>query len=233
MKQYGILGKGSGKLGSSVFAIIGGEQIVRQYNPVVSNPNSPAQVAQRAKLKLMSQIAADLAPIIAIPKDGLKSSRNIFVSKNIGLCGYDNDAANVKVDKLQITAGSAAFPKVLVQTVAEGIQVNLDAAAASDVEKVVYCLFKVGEDFQLSLEDSVVVKDTSSAGVFPSTFHSELKEGLVLAYGIRESVAGEAISYGNYDAGDATGIAELAVTRKIKNAASSFTATTGSRFYNI
>ena len=54
MKLNGIVGKGTGKLGASVFAISGGEQIVRQYNPVVSNPNTDAQVAQRAKLKLMS-----------------------------------------------------------------------------------------------------------------------------------------------------------------------------------
>ena len=230
MKQYGLLGKGSGKLGSSVFAIIGGEQIVRQYNPVVSNPNTAAQVAQRAKLKLMSQIAADLAAVLAIPKDGLKSSRNIFVSKNIGLCNFDNDGANVRVDKLQITAGSTNFPGLNGGVTASGIEVVLTSPAASDVEKVVYCLFGLGDDDQLNLVDSAVVTDASSTGIFPYEFHSEIQTGLVLAYGLRPTAGGSSVSYADYEAGDATGIAELITSRKIKNAAASLTKTSGYRF---
>ena len=76
MKLYGLFGKGSGKLGSSVFAISSGEQIVREYNPVVENPNTPAQVEQRAKFKLLSQLASDLASALAFKKEGLVSTRN-------------------------------------------------------------------------------------------------------------------------------------------------------------
>ena len=81
MKLNGFVGKGTGKLGSSVFAVSGGEQIVRQYNPNVSNPNTDAQVAQRAKFKLMSQLAAVLAPGLAFKKDSLVSPRNKFIKK--------------------------------------------------------------------------------------------------------------------------------------------------------
>lgn len=231
MKQYGILGKGSGKLGSSVFAISGGEQIVRQYNPVVSNPNTPAQVAQRAKLKLMSQIAADLAPVIAIPKDGLKSSRNIFVSKNIGFALYDNDEAHVDVTKLQITPGSAPIGQLSVERDGSNIVALIQGGAPDDITEVVYALYEVGDDFQLSLIDSAVVTEPGQNNEFLHQFASAANDGVIFAYGVRGGVTGSGVAYGNYDAGDATGMAQLAVTRKLKNAASTLTKTEGFRFY--
>lgn len=230
MKQYGILGKGSGKLGSSVFAISGGEQIVRQYNPVVSNPNTPAQVAQRAKLKLMSQIAADLAPVIAIPKDGLKSTRNIFVSKNMSLVTFDNDLAEVDVRNLQITAGSGFLPRIGVVSAAGGISVSLTEAATEDIDKVVYILLKTGADFQLILVDSLVVEAPGVGRNFEGEFHSDESNGFVLAYGIKLATTQGGVSYENYQADSATSIADLVVTRKIKNAASSLTETKGQAF---
>ena len=51
MKLVGILGSGSGKLGSSVFSTVAGETVVRQYQPTVANPNTEAQVNQRARMK--------------------------------------------------------------------------------------------------------------------------------------------------------------------------------------
>lgn len=103
MKLNGFVGKGTGKLGSSVFAISGGEQIVREYNPNVSNPSTDAQVAQRAKLKLMSQLAASLSSALAFRKNGLVSARNQFVSKNIALCSFENDKADVDVTGISLT----------------------------------------------------------------------------------------------------------------------------------
>lgn len=230
MKQYGLLGKGSGKLGSSVFAISGGEQIVRQYNPVVSNPNTAAQVAQRAKLKLMSQIAADLAPIIAIPKDGLKSTRNIFVSKNIGLSTYENNNAVIDVRELQITPGSSYFPNISVETVGAGVEVLLTAAAPDDVDKVVYILLDTAEDSRIIVVDTAVVEEASAGRTFVHDFHTERTTGFVLAYGVKLSTTQAGVNYLNYEADTATALAELFTSRKMKNAASSLTATVGTSF---
>lgn len=230
MKQYGILGKGSGKLGSSVFAISGGEQIVRQYNPVVSNPNTPAQVAQRAKLKLMSQIAADLAPIIAIPKDGLKSTRNIFVSKNIGFATYENNEASIDVSNLQITAGSGYLGRPQAAMEAEGLSVAIPTGVAEDIDKVVYVLLNTGDDYQLRVIDSVVVEQPGNERKFYHSFHTEMDTGFVLAYGIKTTTAQAGVSYEDYNADTATSIANLVTSRKMKNAASSLTATFGTNF---
>lgn len=230
MKQYGILGKGSGKLGSSVFAISGGEQIVRQYNPVVSNPNTAAQVAQRAKLKLMSQIASDLAPILAIPKDGLKSSRNIFVSKNIGLATYENNNAAIDVRELQITPGSSYFPSISVEAVGAGVEVLLAAAAPDDIDKVVYILLDTDDDGRFIIVDTAVVEEAAAGRTFVYDFHTERTMGFVLAYGVKLSTTQAGVNYKNYVADTATALAELFTSRKMKNAASSLTVTRGKSF---
>ena len=83
MKLNGLLGTGSGKLGTSVFTTVKGTQIVRQYQPTVNNPSTNLQVSQRSRFKLVSQIAASMADVIAIPRNGIISSRNLFVKKNM------------------------------------------------------------------------------------------------------------------------------------------------------
>lgn len=57
MKLNGLIGTGSGKLGSSVFAVRAGQQIVRQYQPIVLNPKTEGQVLQRARFKAAVQSA--------------------------------------------------------------------------------------------------------------------------------------------------------------------------------
>lgn len=233
MKQYGIFGKGSGKLGSSVFAISGGEQIVRQYNPVVSNPNTPAQVAQRAKLKLMSQLAADLAPVLAFAKDGLKSARNQFVSKNIGLADFRNDGASINYANLLITAGSAGFPGIEITIVNESVEVGTLEPVPADVDSVVFVVYKVADDGQLLLTDSEVVKVDNTEAPVSTILSFEGQQGVAYAYGIRSMATDAGVSYGDYNAEDATYIAELVATRKIKNAASSLTRNSGRGFVRV
>lgn len=228
MKQYGILGKGSGKLGSSVFAISGGEQIVRQYNPVVSNPNTPAQVAQRAKLKLMSQIAADLAPVLAIPKDGLKSARNQFVSKNIGNATFADNTAEVDYEKLQITGGSAAMPELGNVAFADGhVTGALASAAPEDITAVVYCVFKLDSKMQLSLQASSVVETAGAGRTFPFDMEVQGETLIVYAYGLKTGTTGFDMKYEDYEIGDATDVARLVTTRAIKKTSSALTVTVG------
>lgn len=228
MKQYGILGKGSGKLGSSVFAISGGEQIVRQYNPVVSNPNTPAQVAQRAKLKLMSQIAADLAPVLAIPKDGLKSARNQFVSKNIGNATFADNTAEVDYEKLQITAGSAAMPELGNVAYADGhVTGALASAAPEDITAVVYCVFKLDSKMQLSLQASSVIETAGAGRTFPFDMEVQGETLIVYAYGLKTGTTGFDMKYEDYEIGDATDVARLVATRAIKKTSSALTVTVG------
>lgn len=152
MKLVGITGTGTGKLGSSVFAVNSGVQIVRQYQPVVSNPSTEAQVEQRAKLKLASQLARDLKKSIAIPKDGLVTSRNKFMSRNFPLISYANNTAEVALDSVQLTDSSLAFPAVTATAGADTTDLRINAAnwVKGSYEKIAIEIYNRNSDGTLS-----------------------------------------------------------------------------------
>lgn len=228
MKLNGILGKGTGKLGSSVFAITGGVQVMREYNPNVSNPNTDAQINQRAKFKLMSQIAADLASVIVIPKDGLVSARNRFVSKNIGFVEAVNGEATVNYVALQLTASDSAFPAVTGAIDDQGnLSVELAKMPAADVQKVVYCAFAKDDTNQLSLIGTTIVDRSEATNNFAATFANAADAYVVYAYGIKASAIAANPNYDNYVIGGATDIARLVASRSISLDASGMTRTSG------
>lgn len=105
MKLNGIVGKGSGRLGSSVFTVRGGEQIVREYTPNVANPNTDAQQAQRAKFKLLSQMAAITANGLLFPKVGNVSRRNAFMAANMPAVTYSENTATMLLENMLLGPG--------------------------------------------------------------------------------------------------------------------------------
>lgn len=198
MKLNGIIGKGTGKLGSSVFAISGGVQIMREYNPEVSNPNTEAQIAQRAKLKLMSQLGAALAPALGFAKMGLVSARNQFVSKSIGLCSFEDNEAQVDVTELQLTPSNINLPGLSVSGENNVINVALDAAAGSNIKRVAYFVFEQTEGSQLRYAASKIVTEAGAGNTFPTTFEVTAGNYVVYAYGIKDNSVNATIRYENY-----------------------------------
>lgn len=152
MKLVGITGTGTGKLGSSVFAVNSGVQIVRQYQPVVSNPSTEAQVEQRAKLKLASQLARDLKKSIAIPKDGLVTSRNKFMSRNFPLISYANNTAEVAIDSIQLTDSSLSFPAVSATVIEAATDLKITATnwVKGSYQKIAVEVYQRNNDGTLS-----------------------------------------------------------------------------------
>lgn len=57
-KMYGLGGVLSGKLGNTVLAVYNGVQVARQYQPIVANPKSAGQLAQRAKGNLVGRLSS-------------------------------------------------------------------------------------------------------------------------------------------------------------------------------
>lgn len=200
MKLNGIIGKGTGKLGSSVFAISGGEQIVREYNPVVSNPNTDAQVAQRAKLKLMSQIAAALAPGLGFAKKGLVSARNQFVSKNIGLVTYADGKATVSLNNIHLTPSNIPFNELAVTSSANNISAALATAADSTIKRVAYFVYEQLDSGELKFVESKIISEAGQGRTFPTTFTVQQSAYVVYAYGIKDNSADATMRYENYEA---------------------------------
>jgi len=198
MKLNGIFGKGSGKVGSSVFAISGGEQIVRQYNPQVSNPSTDAQVEQRAKLKLMSQVAAALAPAIAFKKQGLVSARNQFVSKNIGLCTFEDGVADVAVQKLHIAPGPLVLADLSVsRSSASAAAVSVPALAEGTLDRVVYVAARFDETEKIALE-SISVAEAGNSNTFAANIAVAPEKCVVFAYGVKFNSASAKIKFNDY-----------------------------------
>ena len=168
MKLNGLLGTGSGKLGTSVFTTVKGVQIVRQHQPVITNPSTKLQVAQRSRFKLVSQIAASMADVIAIPRIGLTSSRNLFIKKNMPTVLGGIEGAQVSYEKLQLTSGTAAIPDIVATRSSGDLTLKLASDASAIVNRVVYCIFTKNSGGQLMLSDSAIASVAGVDGSFES-----------------------------------------------------------------
>lgn len=228
MKLNGFVGKGSGKLGASVFAISGGEQIVRQYNPQVANPNTDAQMQQRAKLKLMSQLAAVFGPALAFKKKGLVSARNQFVSKNIGQAVFEDGNATIDLITLQLTPGNTALPGISI-TAGQGgqNQIELAAMAPEGVKRVVYVITHIDSENKVSVNNVRLVSIGGVNNTFPTNFSLEAGSDFVLAYGIIDANAGATALYENFVADENDMVATLAYIKSNTAAGFIYTETSG------
>lgn len=228
MKLSGITGKGTGKLGSSVFAVNSGEQIVRQYQPVVANPSTEGQVEQRSKLKLMSQLAAAYATVLAFRKDGMKSARNLFISKNIANVSFAEETATINLPAMQLTAGSTGIPAVTVlRDGTTALNVALESSAANVCARVVYVAMEKTTDGSVRYLDSAVVNTAGNDGTFPGTLAYTANEVVVYAYGIKDISSNASSIFGNYAVSTGTQVASLIASRSMSASDFGFTKTVG------
>jgi hypothetical protein len=199
MKLNGIMGKGSGKLGSSVWGISGGVQVVREYNPVVTNPQTVAQTEQRAKFKLMTQLAAAMSGQIAFRKSELTSARNKFVSYNISKTYMNNEKAQVDLRSLSLTGSSISIGEIVAtRTSEEVLSVAFADAMPANISKVVYVVYKSDENDQLQFIAEQVVSEAGPGRTFPTTSAVPNETLVVFAYGIIETSQKAKVVLENY-----------------------------------
>lgn len=228
MKVFAHNGKGTGKLGGSVYVINHGVQIEREYNGVISNPSTTAQVSQRSRFKLASQVSAALAPVIAIPRKGIQSPRNLFVKRNIGYFYGGPDGAQVTYENLQITQGCIGLPGFRAAREIQGkITLAMQDSVLASCDHVVYNVFKKTSEDQLQLMNSVVVEvdDTNAEAIIDI---DDVAGNLVFyAYGIRLKNARARATYGNYQVQTGVDFAKLIANRTIEMSDVQFTQTRG------
>ena len=200
-----------GKVGGSIYRVRGGVTIESKYQPVVFNPQTPLQVANRAKLKLMSQLSEVLAPILALPRKGLVSGRNLFVKINYKNASYANDQASANMLGLKITDSVLSLPAVNAVRSSTLLNVSLATTADLSLEGVVYAQVAVENDGTLRLVDTKVVVEPGQGRTFPTTMALVSANSYVYAYGYR----GNAVIvhyYGDVNVVTAEQIARLVVT---------------------
>lgn len=217
-KIYGLFGSMTGKLADTVMSVRNGEQIARKYQPIVFNPSSPAQVAQRAKMKLMSQLSAIMANSIAIPREGNVSSRNLFTKYNFPLTSYDGQTlqASITLADVQLTKSALIGPEIQAFTRgADSISVSVFSSSLPvGTSRVVYILCKKVAD-TVVVVGSRVATEPGLNDDWGVTFPLSNVELIVYTYAMRDNSEGAKAKFGDLKALSAESIAKLIVTRTV------------------
>lgn len=226
-------GKTTGKVGGLVYATAGGEQIVREYNPSVANPSTKAQVNQRARMKLMSQLSAALSPVLAMTKDGLVSQRNKFTKINFPASYALNGIAQITYENVQLTEGNTALPALYAAGAVDSNKLTFEAgfaqAPTATINRVVFCLFRKSNEGKLEYVLSQIVSERSQPDnliFFYVTFQNlPVAEYVLFAYGMSDTNERATASYGNLNVVTASDLARLVATRAISFSDYQFTQT--------
>lgn len=228
MKLSGIAGQGSGKLGNMVLSVRAGEQIVRQYQPNVSNPSTDAQVETRSKMKLVTQLSKVVAPVIAIPREGLSSPRNRFVSENYALAGFDTNEAIINLNRVQLTKSVVGLGDFSAdRTGGNYIEVMLINAAPADIKAITYVCLKKGADGSLSLFSKVTESDPGDYRQFEGYIPYTDAEVVIYAYGVRDGEGQLSAKYQGLTALPTEQVAKLIASTSAKAASITATKTKG------
>lgn len=227
MKLQGFL-KGVGKIENIVVSQTGGVTIARAYQPNVSNPKTEKQVDQRARLKLASQIAAAMSPVIAIPKNGLVSARNAFIKKNMDLITAMQGTAQMMFAKIQLTNGSIPLPALKVEYQSDGtIAFGLVSNPGDSISRMVYCLFKKNANGQLEFYKSYVTENPTAQNDYLMGDTGMDGEVVVYGYGIKDLSTSAKVKYDSYNIASGADIAKLVSTRTMNASDYQFTKTNG------
>ena len=236
-KVTSLYGKTMGKIGSIVFSTSGGYTIAREYNPHVANPSTPAQVSQRARMKLMSQLSACLSTSIVMQKEGLVSRRNKFTKRNMPACYASNGTAQITYENVQLTEGSLGLPQITAQfdvdadTGQENLKISLASNAAINVARVVYNIYQKTDEGKLQLIYSAISESASPNGsifgisIPASPFKN--KELVIYAYGMVDTSEKAKANFGNLNVKNGSDLATLVASRTLSYEDYQFTQTRG------
>lgn len=228
MKKYSANGKGSGKLGGSVYVINHGVQIEREYNGSVSNPSTSAQVGQRARFKLASQVSAALENVIAIPRKGILSPRNRFVKRNMPFFYGGVDGAQVTYENLQLTLGSAGLPSIYAErTESNELEIQMTQPVNMSVSHIAYSIFRKTDEDMLQLVATEIVPVSEDEVDAHVTIADPGGNIVIYAYGYRMKNAKAKAKYDNYRVASVTDMATLIANRRLELSDIYFTGTRG------
>lgn len=181
----------------------GGATIMRKNgNP--TNPQTKKQCDQRAKFKLMSQIATAFKSVIAIAREGEKSPRNIFTSINFPLVTmnseYTGDGGQATMNWIGLQLTKSSIPldpsKVNIDRSQDGVTVT---CSDDSLSKVVFVGVRVDDNTGrfVAKEEHIVNVESGQA-----SYHwaDGAQPTGVLIYGIIESDGEEAsrVKFENY-----------------------------------
>lgn len=155
-KSTNGLGQFRGKVGSVVFRVNQGEQIVSAYQPVVRNPKSNLQTAQRNKLYLASQLSKLLSKEDLIgmnPTGSARDRRSMFVKNVIDntTSVLDGDLFTSKIDYslVRVSSGLDSMVSATIDSSNSRIAINFGAISEYDYNRIAVKVIQLswGEKF--------------------------------------------------------------------------------------
>ena len=188
----------TGKFAGAAFQQSPGNGTILREVVKPTNPSTEAQVEQRAKFKLMSQVATAFKSVIAMKREGNITPRNMFVKINSPLLEFDaaENKATIQLDLLQLTKSAQA-----VSLTAEFNEETGDAAIVLSADMPI--LYGAVFVRAAASGNGIVIKDIARetvaepAASISHTFNGSQVEDVILAYGITQDTAGLAVKYGN------------------------------------
>lgn len=213
-KFYGGYVK-SGKLGSSVFAISKGVTVERQYQPIVNNPQTKLQIAQRAKFKLLSGLASVVSPFACLLTEGLQTQANVFIKRNMQLVSFVNGAAQINMPNIQISGGSNSFVTptfTITQGTGKGT-ISAEDVTAAGFDGVVFLVVGTKRPRVARITGKVVLAPSEGAFSIEFPTASSFQEYHLYAYGIKLTDKGTS-AYGSLNS-ISENVVEVSVTRMI------------------
>ena len=222
-----VNGKMTGKLSGTVYSVRGGEQIVREYSGTISNPSTPAQVAQRAKFKLLSQLGEIMSSALMLPEVRNVSSRNQFMKLNMPSVAYVEalDKAEIDWAAVKLTSGILYMPNITaIERTAGRISAGIQGAqGTSPYDVVVYAAYALLGD-HLRLGEVKSINTAGASGDYAVNMAMPgTGAGIIYAYGIVFNDEKVRVRYNNIIAEQ--GDASLSVIKSILTANSSVTET--------
>lgn len=227
-KLVGLFGKASGKKGDAILAVNHGDQIMRQWNPIVKDANSAKQVATRARMKLMSQLGAIFEPIIAIKREKGASSRNMFTKVNFPKTSFTGATADINLKGVQLTKSPNAFPTFQADRSKNTIiECWISQGNINDYDAVVYACVEILDDQRIRVHDSVLVTNPGTNRDFYGTMAYSAESIVVYAYGIYYNSGEARATYENIEGEAAQHIAQLYTENRQSISGSVLTGTNG------
>lgn len=226
-KIFGLSGRITGRKGDAVFAVRSGEQIVRQYNPVVNNPKTPAQVDSRLKLKFSSQLGMVFANVIAMKKNGAQSVRNVFQQVNfpniLVADGVNGRKASIEMVNIKLTKSARFMPQVVAINESGTVTANLVGNMSGIFDKVVYVAANIAANGEVRVLGSEVCATPGTNGDFQLVLSRSVAAWTsgpmyVYAYGITAGSEKGRVALDNINGDSAHDIAQMFSTNTVSEA---------------
>lgn len=182
----GVFSKLKGKLAGIVFQQYEGIQVGKEYQPNVKNPNSDAQVANRARFKGASQLLAVNASVLMAAASKVSSYDRMVRGKLIDVLfkafEWDDEtkSATIDSDRYVAAVNSLNLNPSIPAPVLNGVSISEATIQATEGDTIRYTISALDSDGNLLGSNTV----TLTAGAQPASIQAPLIVGTPNSYDV-------------------------------------------------